>query len=229
MQPLDYFAPFTYFFKSRDWLRKFVIASLLTYTLVGAAPVLGWMIAIVRRVGQAEEPDVPELSDWKNYWNLGGQFAFVNAVWLLPVAAAVILTYLPVIFNSTSTEEMFVMVWGGTLACVLVFLLVYSIFYTFLVPAMLVVLAGNNSKWQAANPVILWKTARAHFTAYLLVFLIVGLVLFNVMLVLAALTIFLLLPPLLVYTWLVSAHFAGQLARLDRNKTSSVNAGGEKI
>jgi hypothetical protein len=229
MQPLDYSAPFTYFFKSRDWLKKFVIASLLTYTLVGAAPVLGWMIVIVQRVSQAEEPEVPELSDWKNYWRLGGQFAFVNAVWLLPVTAAVILTYLPVIFNSASSEEMFVMIWGGTLACVLVFLLVYSIFYTFLVPAMLVALAGNSSKWHAANPVALWKTARAHFIAYLLVFLIVGLALFNVMLVLAALTIFLLLPPLLVYTWLVSAHFAGQLARLDRNKTSSGQAGGEKI
>lgn len=229
MQPLDYFAPFTYFFNSRDWLRKFVIASLLTYTLVGAAPVLGWIIAIVRRVGQAEEPEVPELSDWKNYWKLGGKYAFVNAVWLLPVAAAVILTYLPVIFNSTSTEEMFVMVWGGTLACVLVFLLVYSIFYTFLVPAMLVVLAGNGSNWHAANPVALWKTARAHFIAYLLVFLIVGLALTNIMLMFSALTIFLLLPPLLVYTWLVSAHFAGQLARLDRDKTLSGQAGGEKI
>ena len=94
---------------------------------------------------------------------------------------------------------------------------------------MLVVLAGNGSKWQAANPVALWKTARAHFIAYLLVFLIVGLALFNVMLVLAALTIFLLLPPLLVYTWLVSAHFAGQLARLDRNQASSGPAGEEKI
>ena len=85
MQTLDYFAPFTYFFKSRDWLKKFVIASLLTYTLVGAAPVLGWMIMIVRQVGQAQEPEVPELTDWKNYWKLGGQFAAVNAFWLLPL------------------------------------------------------------------------------------------------------------------------------------------------
>jgi hypothetical protein len=37
------------------------------------------------------------------------------------------------------------------------------------------------------------------------------------MLVLAALTAFLLLPPLLVYAGLVSAHYAGQLERLDRN------------
>ena len=41
---------------------------------------------------------------------------------------------------------------------------------------------------------------------------------FNVMLVAAALTLFLLLPPLLVYTGLVTAHFAGQLMRMDRRE-----------
>jgi hypothetical protein len=50
----------------------------------------------------------------------------------------------------------------------------------------------------------------------LLVYLIAGLALFNFMLVAAALTAFLLLPPLLVYASLVSAHYAGQLARLDK-------------
>ena len=216
MPTLDYFAPFTYFFKSRDWPRKFIIASLLTYTLVGAAPVLGWMIAIVRRVSQGEEPEVPELSDWKSFWKLGGQFACVNIVWLLPLLAAVILLYLPLIFARSIKPELLLVVFGGTLGCVLVFLLVYSIFYAFFFPAMQVLLVRTGSTWQSADPLRLWKTARAHFSQYLLVFLIVGLALFNVMLVLAALTAFLLLPPLLVYAGLVSAHYAGQLERLDR-------------
>ena len=38
MQSLVYFAPFTYFFKSKGWLRKFIIASLLTYTLIVRRP-----------------------------------------------------------------------------------------------------------------------------------------------------------------------------------------------
>ncbi len=103
------------------------------------------------------------------------------------------------------------------MTCVLVFLLVYSIVYAFLFPAMQVRLVRTGSTWQSADPLRLWETARAHFTAYLVVFLIVGLGLFNVMLAIAALTAFLLLPPLLVYAGLVSAHYAGQLGRLGRN------------
>ena len=219
MQPLDYFAPFTYFFKSQHWLKKFVIASLLTYTLIGAAPVLGWMIVIVRQVGQAQQPEVPELTDWKAFWRLGGQFAGANALWLLPLLLAVILLYLPLIFARSIQPGMFLAVFGGTLGCVLVFLLVYSIVYAFFFPAMQVSLARTGSTWQSADPRRLWKITRAHFMQYLLVFLIVGLALFNGTLLLAALTAFLLLPPLLVYAGLVSAHYAGQLERLDRGNS----------
>jgi hypothetical protein len=138
---------------------------------------------------------------------------------LLPVLLAVILLYLPLVFAHAIQPGMFLTVFGGTLGCVLVFLLVYSIVYAFFFPAMQVLLARSGSTWQSADPRRLWKTARAHFIPYLLVFLIVGLALFNVMLVLAALTAFLLLPPLLVYAGLVSAHYAGQLGWLDKNKT----------
>ena len=77
----------------------------------------------------------------------------------------------------------------------LIFLLVYSVVYAFFFPAMQVLLARSGSTWQSADPRRLWKTTRAHFIPYLLVFLIVGLALFNIVLVLAALTAFLLLPP----------------------------------
>ena len=216
MPPLDYFAPFTYFFKDKNWPWKFILASLLTYTLVGAAPVLGWLLVIVRRVGQWQEPEVPELTDWKNFWKQGGKFAGVNALWLLPVLLAVILLYLPLIFAHAIQPDMTLAVFGVILACVLVFLLVYSIVYAFFFPAMQVLLARGCSPWQSADPLRLWKTVRAHFSRYLLVYLIVGLALFNFMLVAAALTAFVLLPPLLVYAGLVSAHYAGQLERLDR-------------
>ena len=217
MQPMDYFAPFTYFFKSQNWLKKFIIASLLTYTLIGAAPVLGWMIMIVRQVGQGEAPEVPELSDWKSFWKLGGQFTGMKSIWLLPVLLASILLYLPLIFVRAIRPEILPAVFGGTLGCVLIFLLVYSITYGFFFPAMQVLLVQTGNTWQSADPRRLWKTTRAHFIPYLIVFLIVGLALFNILLGLALLTAFLLLPPLLVYAGLVSAHYAGQLARLDKH------------
>jgi hypothetical protein len=212
---LNYAEPFSFLFKDKAWFKKFLIASLLTYTFIGAAPVLGWMIEIVRRVAKNEEPAIPELSDWKTYWRLGGQFAFINALWLIPVALAVIVVYLPLIFANSIKPELLITVWGLTLLCMLLFLLIYSLAYAIFFPAMQVLLARTGSSWVPANPVRLWKTVRAHFTQYLIVFLIVGLALFNVMLITAALTVFLLLPPILVYGGLVTAHYAGQLYRLD--------------
>jgi hypothetical protein len=215
MQIFDYIAPFTYFFKSKNWLRKFILASLLTFTLVGATPILGWSIQIVRRVGAGETPEVPELSDWKTYWRLGGQFAFMNVIWLLPVLLAVILLYLPLIFATSIKPGSLLFVLGGALACVLIFLLVYSILYIFLVPSMLILLVKTGSAWKSINPVRLWKVARPHFTEHLIVFLVVGVGLLNLMLLVAPFTLFLLLPSMLVYTGLVSAHFAGQLMRMN--------------
>jgi hypothetical protein len=61
------------------------------------------------------------------------------------------------------------------------------------------------------NPVHLWQAARLRFTEYLMVFLIVGMGLFNLILLIAPFTLFLLLPPMLVYAGLVAAHYAGQL------------------
>jgi hypothetical protein len=216
MKTLDFVSPFTYFFKEKDWPRKFVITSLLTYTLVGAAPVFGWMIEIVGKVGEQETEAITELSEWKRYWRSGGKFAGVNALWLLPVLVAVILLYLPLLFTKSMGTISLLAVFGFSLGCVGIFLLAYSLLYVLFIPAMQILLVRNDSIRQAANPVRLWKTVRKHIGEYLLVFLIVGLALFNITLVLAAFTLSLLLPPLLIYTGLVGAHFAGQLMRLEQ-------------
>jgi hypothetical protein len=214
MKTLDYFAPFAYFFKEKGWLGKFALASLLTCTLIGAAPILGWTIEILRRVAKNEETLIPDFKDWKAYWRLGGQFASVNAVWLLPVLLAVMLLYLPLIFVNAIQPEKLLVVFGGTLACVLVFLLIYSIPYIFLVPSMMILLAGTGSIRKAMNPVRLWKVARRHFIEHLTVFFIAGVGLFNLVLLIAPFTLFLLLPSMLVYTSLVMAHYAGQLMQM---------------
>jgi hypothetical protein len=215
---LDYGTPFSFLFKDKAWFKKFAIASLLTYTLIGAAPVFGWMIVIVRRVAKNDDPALPEFTDWNTYWRLGGQFAFINVLWLLPLLAAAIVIYLPLMFVKQLETGTLLTVWFGTFLCVMLFLLIYLLIYAFFFPAMQVLLAQTGSRWQPANPIRLWKTVRAHFVPYLLVFLIVGLALLNVTFLLAGLTLFLLLPPLLVYVSLVGAHYAGQLMRMDQEE-----------
>ena len=221
---LNYGAPFGFLFQDKNWLKKFLLASLLTYTLIGAAPVFGWTIEIVRRVGQGEEPVIPELKDWKLFWKLGGKFALVNAIWLLPLLLAVIMLYLPLILTDSIKPELMLAFYGGVLCCVMLFLFVYAIVYVFFIPAMMVVLAGGGSVWKAANPARLWKLARPRFTEYLLVSIIVGIAVSNIVLLVGALTLFLLLPPLLVYAELVAAHYAGQLAKGHENGSGQTAA-----
>lgn len=214
---LDYGAPFGFLFRDESWLKKLFITSLLTCTLIGAAPVFGWAIEIVRRVARGEEPVVPELRAWKSFWVLGGKFALVNALWLLPLLLAVILLYgIPVLLIGQVSDTSVIWVFGGTLLCVMVFLFVYSIVYAYFVPPMMTALANGNSAWQAANPLRLWKIARPHFMEYLIIFFIVGVALFNVIFLLSAFTLFLLLPPMVVYVTLVTAHFTGQLGMREK-------------
>jgi hypothetical protein len=213
MKALDYGTPFRYPFEDKAWPRKLLLASLLTYTLVGAAPVLGWTIAAARQVARGGSGPLPALTDWKTNWRLGGRLALAGAVWLLPLLAAVLLLYLPAALADRLRPETFLAVFGGIACCLGLFLTVYSGLYVFFTPAMLVVLAGGGSAWQAVNPVRLWREVRPRLSAYLAVFLVVGLGLYNLAFLLGALSLFLLLPPLLVYTGLVGAHFAGQLAQ----------------
>lgn len=106
--------------------------------------------------------------------------------------------------------------WFALLACALVFLTVYTAVVIFLLPAAMGVLAETDDLKRALNPVHAWRRARAHFVPHLVVFLIVGLGATTVISILAPLTLFLALPPLLAYTGLLLAHYAGQLSRLDQ-------------
>ena len=210
---LDYVSPFTFLFRDRDWLKKFLLASLLTYTLIGADPVTGWMVEVARRVSSGNPAALPEWEDWKSLWKQGAKFLAVNLLWLLPLVLALIIIYLPLLLINRLPDTTLLVLWAGTFFCVLIFLLLYSIVYGFFLPAMVVRLVETGRVWDSTNPASLWETVRPHFSQYLLVFLIVSLGLVNVILILSAFTFFLLLPPLLVYLGLVSAHFAGQLSQ----------------
>jgi len=218
---LEYSTPYGYMYKDKNWLKKFALASLLTYTLIGAAPVFGWAIEIVRRVARGEEPIVPELDDWGLYWKLGGKFAFANALWLLPLLLATVLLYLPLIFANQIPPELLLFIFGAVLLCVIGFLFVYSIVYAYFIPVMMVSLANGDSAWQAANPVHLWRLARPRLGGYLMLYLVVGVGMVNLVVFLSAFTLFLLLPPLVVYLTLVTAHFAGQLGMKDDNEPAA--------
>jgi hypothetical protein len=42
METIDYRSPFTFFRGDHSWFKKFAVASLLVFTVIGITPVLGW-------------------------------------------------------------------------------------------------------------------------------------------------------------------------------------------
>jgi hypothetical protein len=211
---LDYGAPFGFLLKDQAWLKKVVLASLLTYTLVGITPVLGWTLEITRRVGCGGETGLPEWAGLRHYWKEGGKYWLLNLVWLMPAFLAILAIDLPILFLRSIGANQLAIVELAVMGCMLTFVTVYGMVAVFLLPAALGILACTGSLRQAINPARAWQRTRAHLGLHLLVFAIFGLGLMTALSFVGLLTLFLALPPLLVYTWLVLAHFSGQLYRL---------------
>jgi Protein of unknown function (DUF4013) len=209
----DYGSAFTFFFKDRDWFHKFAVATLLTFSILGLGPVLGWTLELVRRIRAGEGTELPGWTDWRIYWKQGFKYWTVNLLWLLPVIFGILLIYLPLLFTRSFSDELVLIIFFSVLCCDTVFLLIYSTAIVFFQPAMLGILAVTGSVRAAASPVNVWKTVHRHPGPHLIVFLIVGMGLLTVVFLIAPLTLFLGLPPLLVYTGIVTAYYAGQLAR----------------
>jgi hypothetical protein len=212
---INYSTAFTFFFKDKDWFRKFGIATLLTFSIIGLGPVLGWTLELVRRVRVGDESGLPDWADWRAYWKQGLKYWTVNLLWLLPVVLGIAVIYLPLLLVKSISDEMVLVVFFSVLCIVTIFLLIYSTLIIFFQPAMLALLAATGSVRAAASMVNVWKTVRRHPVPHLIVFCIVGLGLLTVVFLVAPLTLFLGLPPMLVYTGIVTAHYAGQLTRLD--------------
>ena len=215
MHTLDYGAAFTFFLKDKNWFKKFLVASLLTYTLVGSIPVLGWTVEIARRAWAAEPPDLPAWTNFRSKWGTGYRYWLVNLVWLLPVLLALLMADLPLFLVNSLGPERLLVIWFAVLGCALAFITIYGAAVIFLLPAALGRLAAGGTLGQALNPLNAWKRARLHPGPHLIVFLIVGLGLTTVISILAPLTLFLLLPPMLVYAGMMLAYYAGQLQRLE--------------
>ena len=210
---LDHLAAFTFFFKQKGWFRRLLIASLLTFTIIGMAPVLGWCISIARRVAHGQEPPLPPEDDWKTYWTQGGKFALVNLPWLLPFVLLELLLLLPAALIGRVPDETVLLAWVILFSVVASLMFIYSLVYMFFIPAMIAVLAQDGTTRQAMNPLHLARRMAPRISAYALVFLIVGLGLTTAAGMLASISFFLLTAPLLVYVSLVTAHYSGQLAR----------------
>jgi len=215
MQFIAYGKAFAFVFEDKAWPRKLLIASLLIVTLVGGVPFLGWCLEVARRVADGAPDPLPEWTGFRELWRRGYRFAALNLAWLFPALLATLSIYLPAFFVRSLDQVSLLVAWFALLGCVLLFLTVYTALVLFLVPAAMGLLATGGDLRRAIDPRQAWRRARRHAGPHLIVFLILGLGVPTVVSIAAPLTLFLGLPPLLAYSGLLLAHYAGQLERLD--------------
>jgi hypothetical protein len=84
-RPLDIEAAFKFVFQDPDWVQKIAIGGLLSMTIIGIIPVLGWGIEIARRVLADERELLPDWRDWETYIVDGLKMMLILFLWMLPV------------------------------------------------------------------------------------------------------------------------------------------------
>lgn len=95
---------FTYLRSDPDWVSKFTIACLLSLTVIGFIPVMGWAAEITHRMIHKRQDVVPGWSDLGELTVTGLKVMAINLVWWLPVAVIYIPFFLFVIVGPLAGE-----------------------------------------------------------------------------------------------------------------------------
>jgi len=162
--------------QDRDWIKKIGIAALLSLTVIGAIPVLGWGVEISRRVINGASEVLPDWSDFGKYIMGGLKYLAVGLVWTLPliilsaclggvVGAAVAAMSQD---SDTSTIALILQVCLGLIS------LPYGIALGLMIPAAAGILAATDSLSGALNPANAFKLVRANLGGYILLIVVVS-------------------------------------------------------
>ena len=68
---MDFGKAFSFVFEDEDWIKKIGIGALLSLTVIGLIPVLGWALEITKRVINKDAEVLPDWSDFGGYITRG--------------------------------------------------------------------------------------------------------------------------------------------------------------
>ena len=219
-QSLDIGKALTYMFEEEGWGTKFLIGIvmvLLSFLIIPAFILYGYMIEIIRRVSRNQVLSLPEWDDWGTYLREGFVSMVTALVYSFPLF---FLTCCATLFLSATTSD----ATGESGAIpVLIFCLMLLVGFLVQIPLYLLWALGLVRYAETDNAASffqfgqLWATARANLGRYglaLLMMFVVGLVGGFV--------------PILGSVWstFASGHILGQLGRLIQGGLAPVDEGG---
>jgi hypothetical protein len=171
---MDFGAAFSFVTADEDWVKKLAIASALALAgiiTLGLAmiPLLGYGLAITRRVSEGTEPVLPEWSQFGDLIMDGLKMVAISIIWSLPIiiisaclgGAAALLGG-----DDSGTVSSLVSI---LVSCVSI---PYSLLLALLLPASYGHLAYTDEFGAALNPANAFKILRANVGAYVIVALV---------------------------------------------------------
>ena len=188
---MDLGRSFTFPFQDRSWFTKLLIAALVSIVPIVNFALVGWMVAIAKRVMDHELEELPGWDDFGKKWMGGLYYTVAGFIYALPV----ILVYCIMfglfgglaIANENSASDALTAAWTGAGVfgfCLICLVILYGLFLSILMPGLLVHYAKEDNFGSLFKLGVVYgkvrENAGAFFTAWvvMLVFgFVVGLLL----------------------------------------------------
>lgn len=177
MHTMDYGKAFGFVTEDPDWVKKFIIAGLVTFVpFVGGFLLAGYALEVTRRVIQHQSPVLPEWADLGGLIKNGIVSTLVTLAYVLPLAIIVTCMILPIALTGTAEEEA-VQIAGPVLAsCFGCLAALYGLLIGMVLPAAYGKLAATGEIGAAFRVVEVFQLLRGKPAVYLLVWAISGFV-----------------------------------------------------
>jgi len=168
---MDFGRAFLYTFEDRDWIKKVLIAALLTIIpILGTLFVAGWALKITRNVIQGDPEPLAEWDDFGDYLVTGLQVVVIGLVYALPIILISACTSgISFTFLENSSSDELSMGFSAAMFCLSCLSIFYGIFLAFVVPAALGHFAATDQFGAAFRFREVFGLVKAAPVAYLMV------------------------------------------------------------
>jgi hypothetical protein len=179
---MEYGKAFTYLQQDANWIKKFVIASLLYLVpVVGQLLVAGYALEITRRVIQNDPQVLPEWTDWGTLFKKGLYALVVGLVYALPILLIGLCLGAPMGIAISTMDQNNSSTLGSVIgigyACMSCLILLYAIFLGVMIPAALGRVAATEQLGAAFKFGEVLALVRSKLGVYFIVMLVSALTL----------------------------------------------------